>query len=223
MKRRFILSVLLCIALLASGCEIIMQPAATSNPTAQATQASETTEAPSTTQINSPTQAPVSTSAPATPTAAPASTTAAAPTPYNTMDFYSCYAHMVSYNPSNGWAEFDYFYLHQGQDAIDYLVDHEGYSVSDAEALVNNFADSEFIEENNNTGLRTIDLNTVDVRTIVNADGSVGPDLYGSIVDISYINSLYAANHSNLLDYLFYYIDCDSNDNVVEVRQVYWP
>ena len=130
---------------------------------------------------------------------------------------------MVSYNPSNGWAAFDYFYLHQGQEAIDYLVDHEGYTQAEAEDLVNDFADSEFVEENNNPVLRTIDLNTVDVRTIVNMDGSVGPDLYGSIVTMTHINNLYTANHSNLIDYFFYYIECDSNDNVVEVRQVYWP
>ncbi len=223
MIRKFILPIIICAALLVSGCEIIMQPSPTATPVTQTTQNPEITQIPLATDANPVTLPPTETPTPAAPTMPPVTTSAANPTPYNTMSFYSCYAHMVSYNPSNGWAEFDYFYLHQGQDAIDYLVDHEGYSQSDAEDLVNDFADSEFVEENNNTGLRTIDLNTVDVRTIVNMDGSVGPDLYGSVVTMAHINSLYAANPSNLIDYFFYYIECDSNDNVVEVRQVYWP
>lgn len=216
--KKYVLILIICLSILLAGCELIMQPAPTP-------EIIVITENPNITHVPLATQAPqtVETQVANNTTSPTLITPSPAPTPHNTMDFYSCYAHMVSYNPANGWAEFDYFYLHQGQDAIDYLVDYEGYTVTDAETLVNGFADSEFVEQNNNTGLRTIDLNTVDVRTIINHDGSVGPDLFGSIVDISHLNSLYASNPNNLTSYIFYYIECDANDNVVEVRQIFWP
>lgn len=220
--KKYVLIVIMCLSILLTACELIMQP----TPTPEIiviTENPNITNVPLITQAPQVSQPPVATQAPADTTLPTIITPSPAPTPHNTMDFYSCYAHMVSYNPSNGWAEFDYFYLHQGQDAIDYLVEYEGYSVADAETLVNGFADSEFVEQNNNTGLRTIDLNTVTIKTIVNHDGSVGPDLLGTVVNTAHLNSLYAANPNNLLNYFFYYVECDSNDNVVEVRQVYWP
>ncbi|MBN2878220.1 MAG: hypothetical protein JXN65_01195 [Clostridia bacterium] len=217
-KKLFAIAIL-CVMLLFSGCEIIMQPAQTAVP---ATAAPNPQDSPAETQADNATQPPAATEAP-TDTPPPAATATPEPTPYNTMDFFTCYAHMVSYNPSNSWAEFDYFYLHQGQDAIDYLVEHEGYSQADAEALVNGFADSEFVEENNNPGIRTIDLDTVDVRIIINMDGSVGPDLIGSITTMAHFNDLYAANHSYILDYFFYEVECDTAGNVLEVKQIYWP
>lgn len=227
MIRRYIITILLCFVLALSGCDLLFPPAPTSTPSENISQP-EITQVPLATPVPTATLPPATTVITATP---PPATTqpqytmppTTNPSPPNTMEFYSCYAHMVSYNPANAWAEFDYFYLHQGQDAIDYLVDYEGYSVTDAENLVNGFADSEFVEQNNNPGLRTIDLDLVDVRTIVNMDGSVGPDLIGSIVTTTHLNNLYSANPSNLVDYFFYFVECDSNGNVIEVRQVFWP
>lgn len=220
--KKYVLILLMCFCIILAGCELIMQPAPTPE-IVVITQNPNITQVPLATQAPEITQPPITTET-STDTSLPTIVTSTpAPTPHNTMDFYSCYAHMASYNPANGWAEFDYFYLHQGQDAIDYLVEYEGYTVADAETYVNGFADSEFVEQNNNSSLRTIDLNTVTLKTIVNHDGSVGPDLLGTVVNTTHLNSLYAANPNNLLNYLFYYVECDSNGNVIEVRQVYWP
>lgn len=78
---------------------------------------------------------------------------------------------MVSFDPSTGYAEFDYFDILTGQDAINWLVDHEGYTEEDAEAKVNNFADTEFVEKNINPQLRTIDMTSVLITTNRDEDG----------------------------------------------------
>ncbi len=49
---------------------------------------------------------------------------------------YSSYAHLVSYDPARGFADFDYFDLLQGEKAVAYLVDTEGYTLAEAQARV---------------------------------------------------------------------------------------
>lgn len=84
-------------------------------------------------------------------------------TDINSLEIYSSHAYMVSFDPSTGLAEFDYFDFLQGQDAIDWLVEHEGYTQEDAENEVNNWADTEGIEKNINSRLRVIDMRTVPI------------------------------------------------------------
>ena len=70
---------------------------------------------------------------------------------------------MVSYDPAKGLADFDYFDLLQGADAVKWLVEHESYTQADAEAEVAGYADSEFIEKNTSNQLRTIDLDGIPI------------------------------------------------------------
>ncbi len=92
-------------------------------------------------------------------------------TDINSIEIYTSHAYMVSFDPSTGLAEFDYFDMLFGQAAIDWLVAHEGYTQADAQALVNNFADTEFVEKNINPQLRTIDMHTVSISTNVDENG----------------------------------------------------
>jgi len=86
-------------------------------------------------------------------------------TDMNSIEIYWSHAYMVSFDASTGLAQFDYFDMLTGQDAIDWLVEHEGYTQEDAQAKVNNFADTEFVEKNINPQLRTIDMSTVPITT----------------------------------------------------------
>ena len=212
MKRNLITTFLLCFILIVSSCDIIMQPATTP------TQNAQTTEIPLETPASNITIAPTELTVQPQDTATPQSE----PTPYNTMEFYSCYANMISYNPSNGWAEFDYFYILKGQEAIDYLVEHDGYSQIDAENMVNDFADGEYVCQNNNTSVRTIDLDTVPIKLMFYSDGTQVTDSISVNSTSSDVTSLFNLNPDYLYKYFFFYIHCDSDGNVTLVEQVYW-
>lgn len=138
------------------------------------------------------------------------------------MPMYSSYAHMVSYDPARGFADFDYFNLLKGQDAIDYLVDHEGDTRTDAEALVNDFADSEFIEQNDNPLLRTIDLRDIDLKLMYHPDGTMVTDATPIDSEPIDLYNLYHVNPDLVLNSFFYQVHV-SGDIVTMVEQVYWP
>lgn len=92
-------------------------------------------------------------------------------TDINGIEISTSFAYMVSFDSSTGLAEFDYFDKLTGQEAIDWLVAHEGYTQADAEDYVNGFVDTEFVEKNINPQLRTIDMNTVPITTNVSVEG----------------------------------------------------
>ena len=136
---------------------------------------------------------------------------------------YSSYAHMVSFDPARGLAEFDFFDILRGDDAVEWLVESEGYTVADAAAVVADFADSEFVEKNANPQLRTIDLAAIPVTLMF--DPQTGDmlepssPLTGSLIDLY---NLFELDHKLVLDAFFYWIEV-SQGNVVAVTQVYWP
>lgn len=92
-------------------------------------------------------------------------------TDINSVEIYSSYAHLETFDPITGLAGFDYFDMLTGQEAIDWLVEHEGYTQTDAEDLVNNFADTEYVEKNINPRLRMIDMRTVFITTNIDVNG----------------------------------------------------
>ncbi|NLW89946.1 MAG: hypothetical protein GXY43_09565 [Clostridiaceae bacterium] len=92
-------------------------------------------------------------------------------TDINSVEIYSSYAHLETFDPITGLAGFDYFDMLTGQEAIDWLVEHEGYTQADAEDLVNNFADTEYVEKNINPRLRMIDMRTVFITTNIDVNG----------------------------------------------------
>ncbi len=142
--------------------------------------------------------------------------------PVNTAEFYSSYAHMVSYDPARGWAEFDYFDMLLGQDAIDWMVAEEGYTLADAEAEVAQWGDGEFWYKNISAALRTIDLKEVEIELMFEADGTPSPDSSSIPSTIDDVFALYNLDTHYLYDNFFYYIHVDADGNVTKVQQVYW-
>ena len=209
---------LLSAALLLGACAAPALPEATAAPTAAATETPVVTAEPTAEpETPLPTETPVVTAAPSpTPTAAPT------PTPKG-PSMYASFAHLVSFDPETGIAKFDYFDMLRGKDAIDYLVKHKGYSQTDAEELVNNFADSEFVEKNDNTQLRAIDIDDVPLKLMVKPNGDPVDDTEPKSVTAAEFRAIYALDTSRLLESYFYYIHVESDGHVSLVEQVYWP
>jgi len=158
------------------------------------------------------------------PSAEPTSTfLAASPSPADAPKMYTSYAHMVSFSPEAQTADFDYFDLLKGDDAVEWLVKKEGYSQADAQALVGEFADSEYIEKNTNSQLRTVNLSEVPVWLIINDDGTYTDDFEPRLADIDTLKTIYENKPSALLQSFFYKVEVDDGGAVESVSQVYWP
>ena len=180
--------------------------AAVSETTTTATTASDTTE--TTTIESTSTTTSESTSAP--------TTTAAGPS------LYSSYALMKTYNELTGEAQFDYFDMLRGADAVQWLVTYESKTEAEAQAIVDDYADSEFIMKNINPRLRTIDLTDLPLKLMYFPDGTVVDGAAPVDADINDLNTLYASHPDLVLDSFFYFVEV-SDDAVVLVEQVYWP
>lgn len=146
-----------------------------------------------------------------------------APTFTNTANMYSSYAHMMSFDPATGWAEFDYFDILKGQDAIDWLVAHEGYTVADAEAEVNDYADSEYVYKNINPQLRIADMNAVSITMMYAADGTQVDGADTVSLTYSEFLSLYTAHPDLVVNGGFFFYVTVTGDVITEVDQVFWP
>ncbi|NLV48277.1 MAG: hypothetical protein GXY22_06440 [Clostridiaceae bacterium] len=232
MNRKWLcLASLLCGVLLA-GC--INQPTETtdtqSQPTITSTQESttanqvtsqETTTEVTPTAVSETTSVTTVTSETAT-TGASSTETPASTESSSGISLYSSYAHLVSYDPDSGLADFDYFNMLKGEEAVQWLIDREGYTESEAEVIVANYADSEFIEQNDNPRLRTVDLADVTLKLMYHPDGTQVTDANPVAASLDDLNTLYRAYPDLLLQTYFYYIDVSSG-RVSAVTQVYWP
>ncbi len=157
------------------------------------------------------------------PAPATTATSSSSPLPTQTPKMYTSFAHMVSFNVSAGTADFDYFDMLRGNDAVKWLVEQEGYTQADAQALVVDYADSEFIEKNTNAQLRTVDLNTVPVTLIINNDGTLTDELAPRTVSIDDLQEIFNDNPNLLLKTFFYKVHVSDSGTVKSVEQVYWP
>lgn len=135
---------------------------------------------------------------------------------------YSSFAHMVSCDFITTLAEFDYFDILQGQEAIKWLIEKEGYTEAKARASVDEFADSEYIEKNTNPQLRTIDLSKVELKLILKPDGELIEGLNPDPCGMEELYALWAADPAYVFDHYFYYITV-TDGKVNSVEQVYWP
>ena len=163
------------------------------------------------------------TSTPA-PTAAPAETPAQTPTPTDAgIKMYSSYANLVSYDPDSNVAQFDYFDMLRGDDAVAYLVDHEGYTQADAQAYVDAFSDSEFVLKNTNSQLRSVELVDVSLKLMIQPSGEPVDGAESIPSSTADFRAIYALDPALLLDTYFYYIHVESDGHVSLVEQVYWP
>lgn len=161
---------------------------------------------------------------PAPPTLTPALSfaPAATNTPGSGPALYTSYAHMTAYHPASGVADFDYFDMLRGEDAVKWMVEKEGYSEAEAEQIAADFADSEFIEKNENPQIRSIDLNGVELKLMFDADGNEMLTGGPASSSVAILNELYAHRPFLVLDTYFYYIEVE-NGEAVSVTQVYWP
>lgn len=172
----------------------------------------ETTETTETTATPTPTIPTKSTSAPVN----------------NSELMYSSYAKLTSFDPLTGLAGFDYFEMLTGQEAIDWLVSHEGYTQSDAENEVNNFVDGEFVLKDVDSQLQTVDLNVTPLKAIFYSDGSHTATWPASEpISFSDFVALYEYEKADpdgityVTGSMFYYVTV-VNDVVTEVKQVFW-
>lgn len=134
---------------------------------------------------------------------------------------YSSYAHLVLYDPARGFADFDYFDMLKGNEAVEFLVE-TGSALADAQELVDNFADSEFVEKNTNPQLRAIDLRETQLKLMFNPDGTKVEGAVPADATLEDFYNLYHLNPSLITDEYFYYITVTDGE-VVCVEQVYWP
>lgn len=208
---------LLLAALLTGGCVQVTvlpdsTPAPEPTPTASPAQPAETAQ---------PTETlPTPTEALPTPTEA-ANTAAPSPTASN-PPMYSSLAHLVSFDPASGVARFDYFDMLRGDDAVDFLVAHEGYSEADAQALVDEFADSEFVEKNTNSQLRAIDLDDTPLKMMIQPSGEPVDGAESIPSSAADVRAIYAIDPA-LLSAYFYSIHVEADGRVSLVEQLYWP
>jgi hypothetical protein len=211
---------LLTAILLLCACAAPAMPEATASPTASAvvtpaetTAPSDTPQPPSPTPTESPTAAA---------TATPSPTSVASPTP-KAPAMYSSYADLISFDPETGIAKFDYFDMLRGKDAVKFLVDHEGYTQTAAEDLVDQFADSEFVKKNTNPQLRAIDIDEVPLKLMVKPNGDPVDGAEPVSATAANFRAVYALNTSLLLESYFYYVHVESDGEISLVEQVYWP
>lgn len=219
MKRIAVLSLLLLLPLMTSACIVVHVPGDTLIPTPIP---SSMTTADS---YLEPTITPAyASSAPeaGTPEVVTSSTPAITSTPNSGPALYSSYAHMTAYHPASGIADFDYFDMLRDEDAVRWLVQKDGYSQTEAEDIVSEFADSEFIEKNESPQIRSIDLHDVELKLMFDADGDETlPD--GPVSSsVAILNELYAHHPDLVTDIYFYYIKVQ-NGVAVSVTQIYWP
>lgn len=163
------------------------------------------------------------TAEPAQPDQEPLPSVSASPASDDAPEMYTSYAHMTAFNLSDNTAAFDYFDLLKGDDAVKWLVDHEGYSQTDAQALVSEFADSEFVEKNTNPQLRMIDLSAVPVYLVVNDDGVLTDTFEPHLVSIDTLRAMASSDPDLLLKPFFYEVKVSDSGEVESVNQVYWP
>ena len=196
-------------------------PEATSSPTPAATDTPTPTAAPTATPTATPETATT------TPTLT-AETTTLSPTPSPTPtpkgpSMYSSYADLISFDPETGIAKFDYFDMLRGADAVKFLVDHEGYTQTNAQKMVDDFAESEFVKKNINPQLRAIDIDDVPLKLMVKPNGDPVDGAESVSVTAKEFRAIYALNTSLLLESYFFHVTVDDVGKVTLVEQVYWP
>ena len=212
---------LLAAVLLLCACAAPALPEATSSPTPSATD----TPAPTVAPTAAPTATPEAATATPTLTAA-TSTLSPAPSPTPTPkgpSMYSSYADLISFDPETGIAKFDYFDMLRGADAVKFLVDHEGYTQTNAQKMVDDFAESEFVKKNINPQLRAIDIDDVPLKLMVKPNGDPVDGAESVSVTAKEFRAIYALNTSLLLESYFFHVTVDDDGKVTLVEQVYWP
>ena len=132
---------------------------------------------------------------------------------------YSSYAYMRSFDPQSGIAQFDYFDVLTGSEAVNYLINCEGYCSLVAQEEVAKYEQTDFLEVNPDGALWDIDLMQTDIVILYNADGSFSEQATSaSIEDVA---AIWNADKSLLLQRHFYYITVDeATGQVLSIEQL---
>jgi hypothetical protein len=85
---------------------------------------------------------------------------------------YSSYAYLRRFDPQSGIAQFDYFDVLTGNDAVNYLINCEGYCSLVAQEVVARYEKTDFLEVNPDGALWDIDLSRTDIKLLYDADRS---------------------------------------------------
>lgn len=225
-----VMGVCLAILFLSAGCDIPILSSETSEKegtliTSVASDTEAITERTSLTEQTDPVTTTIAaeTTAETTPETVPETTPAVTePSISNPELMYTSYAHMVSVDGATGWATFDYFDMLRGAEAIDWLVANEGYTVTAATNLVNDFADSEYVYKNVSPELRTADMKTVAINMMYLSDGTQMAGAETTPLTYPEFVILYTTHTDYVLDSFFYQVVVE--DGVItQVNQVYWP
>lgn len=135
---------------------------------------------------------------------------------------YSSYADMVSFDPETGWALFDYWDMLKGDEAAQWLVEHDGYTEANAQEYVENMSESEYIKKNTNTRVRAVDMRTAPIKMMYHADGTQVDDAVTVSLTYNEFSNLYQTNPDAVLKTYFYFVTIKSG-TVKLVEQLYWP
>lgn len=123
------------------------------------------------------------------------------------QQLYSSYAYLRRFDPQSGIAQFDYFDVLTGNDAVNYLINCEGYCSLVAQEVVARYEKTDFLEVNPDGALWDIDLSKTDIKLLYDVDGSFAePAEAASIEDFT---SLWNVDKSLLMQKYFYYITVD--------------
>ena len=200
------------------------QTPAMAGESASATPKLSSTPTPSASESESAAPAPAATPSPSpneSESVAPAPTATPSPSPAPTPRMYSSYAHLVSFDTKTGIAQFDYFDYLKGQDAVNYLVEREGYTLENAQTEVANWPDSMFIEKNSSSQLRAVDLSSVPIYMIIDRDGYANE--YYEPIKMNYkdFKNLYNSMPAVILDTYFYRVKVDDSGAIESITQIY--
>ena len=174
---------------------------------------------PAATEMPKATQSPVSAQTPEA-TQLPIPTVMPTPLPTAGPKMYSSFAHLVSFDPATGVAQFDYFDRLYGDKAVKYLVENEGYTEAEAREYLE--PDSVYVEKNTNKALRAIDIDDVPLELMWQANGEhVQDDVTPISTNALDFRKIYKLYPDLLLDSYPFYIEVNSDGEVTLVGQVY--
>ncbi len=175
-------------------------------------------ESPAVARTPEATQPPVSAKTPEAAQPVPTQMPSPSPTPEGPR-MYSSWAHLISFDPETGVAQFDYFDMLRGDKAVEYLVENEGFTEAEAKEYLE--PDSVYVEKNTNKALRAIDIDDVSLKLMWQANGNHVPDVESVLSSASDFRKIYQLEADLLLDSYPFYVEVNSDGEVTLVEQVY--
>lgn len=135
----------------------------------------------------------------------------------------SFYAHLTSFDPGSGIAYFDDFEMLKGKEAYDYLTKELKWNAQEADALVSGFADSEFVERNNNKDTLQIKVDQMNFILMYQNDGTPMGGAEGVPANGDDFRLLWKNRPDLLLETVAFRLHTDGDGRVNLVEQMYWP